>query len=415
MTNVRQRSLFAEKFAAELSSKPLVWECVFPNPKFLDKSEKEVCDFMLILKSKTILVQMKAQEDPESRSREKLESWVVKKTKEALKQLQGAINTVSSRDFWCIHPRRGKVEFKANSLNIVHGIVLVESTFDPKTQIQLPRDLSTSFRGIPVSYFSLNDFLNIIKELRAFPEITAYLRWRHHLSEDTRRTCGGERTFFEYYMLTEGAQDQIKSYEVMQAEVAENPNLVKICLNNLHSYTTATSLIEDVTNQLSERSGTYLKNLPSEIAALYEPANSRKGYLRMQEEICDLFLPERKYLGAQFQKLIGAVQYSHQEQDFRYNAAFFDSKPDFLYIFASSKGMERTTVLMRGFSLLKGGLSFYNKLNGLAIIDRNGESYESILIRDFSATVEDQELGETLFANVRVDTVQATLTQFKTK
>ena len=410
MTHGKQRTLIAERVAAEFSSIPLVWECVFPNPKYLDKTEKEVCDLILALKSTAILVQIKAQEDPESRPSKKLEAWVIKKARKALSQLQGAIKTVYSKKFWCNHPRRGKVEFTPRQLHIVEGIVVVELAQDPNTRLKLPGDFLLSSQSTPISYFSLSDFLNVINEFRSFPELIEYLAWRQCLSEDLRRACGGEKTLLEYYLLVEGISNQAGSYEMLQSAVVSNASSIRDRLKNLHSHSEAISLIEDVTSQLSARSNTYFKDLSPELVELYEPTASRKGYLRMQEELCDLRLPERKALGTQFLKVIRAVQQSPQPGEFRYCANYFDSKPDFLYVFASSREIRREEVVKRGLALLRGGLSFYRKNNGLAIVDRDGKSYEILLLKNFSPSVHDRKRGDELFAHVKIQTVPATLT-----
>ena len=127
LTPIITRSLWAEKVAADIASRPLVRECVFSNMRFLDSVEREVCDLVLALRSDAIVGQIKSQEDPLSRGRARLASWVVKNAKRAASQLQGAIRTIADRDVWCEHPRRGRVEFSKGELKAVQGLFLVEN------------------------------------------------------------------------------------------------------------------------------------------------------------------------------------------------------------------------------------------------------------------------------------------------
>ena len=94
------RTEWAEQFAADLASKPLLQEFVFKNPKYQGATEKEVCDLLLTLRNDAIPVQMKFQEDPNSRAVKRLERWIVKRAPEALGQLQGTIRSNRERNFW---------------------------------------------------------------------------------------------------------------------------------------------------------------------------------------------------------------------------------------------------------------------------------------------------------------------------
>lgn len=77
-TFANRRTDWAEEFAERFASRPLVHECVFRSAKYLDGTVKEVCDLLLVLRNEGIILQMKCQEDPLSRSGEKLERWVFK-------------------------------------------------------------------------------------------------------------------------------------------------------------------------------------------------------------------------------------------------------------------------------------------------------------------------------------------------
>lgn len=197
-----QRTLWAEKFVDSFSSRPLTTECVFHSPQYIDRGkQKEVCDFLFVLRCKAILVSMKSQDNPSLRTGDKLRRWTIKNAKKALNQARGALNTVAREPFWCQHSRRGRVDFRPNSISVGHVVVLAEVLDDA---VELPNELPLLLGGIPVTYLSVNDFLNLINELRAFPDITAYLDARRTLPHSTLRMVGHEVSLYKYYILNAG-------------------------------------------------------------------------------------------------------------------------------------------------------------------------------------------------------------------
>lgn len=61
------------------------------------------------------------------------------------------------------------------------------------------------YQGTPITYLSLNDFLNIAIELRTLPEVFAYLDARGSLPYTDLRVIGDERALFEFYLLQGGS------------------------------------------------------------------------------------------------------------------------------------------------------------------------------------------------------------------
>jgi hypothetical protein len=158
------RSKLAELYAAQFAAVPLVAECVFLNPAFSDGAlEREVRDLLLVLRNQVFVIQMKSQD--KERTGEKLLRWIEKETKKAASQIKGAVRTLHERAVWCEHPRRGRVTFEPNYLRPVHALAIVEAPAAVALRTALPKVCE----GIPISYLSLNDFLNLINELRAFP------------------------------------------------------------------------------------------------------------------------------------------------------------------------------------------------------------------------------------------------------
>jgi hypothetical protein len=402
-----QRTDWAEQFAEDFYSKPLVREFVFRSARYLDGYlEKEVCDFVLVLRGKAILIQMKCQEDPTSRSGEKLERWVIKQANAALTQVQGSLRTISERNFWCDHPRRGHVDFANGQLKAIHGIVLVEQF---EGRICLPPEFPMEYSSVPISYFTTNEFLNIVDQLRAFPEIVQYLDNRHQLPEESLRGVGGERVFFEKYILKDGSFEGWTTYPEVAHRLREHRAEIQASLKEKTLADRDASLIEYVADQLSKRGVDPKADLPAAFAAHVDPPDKRTGYLRMQEHLCDLPLSARRSLGAQFRKVCEKLDGTKKESDFVYAAAWADSKPGFVFVFACSRQIPRPQVLGRTWVLLKAAMAHYGKTAGMAISDRDGKSFEVALIEGFVPEQDDRALAEQFFARLKTFDVPMSL------
>ena len=185
----RQRTDWAEHFIAQLASQSLISEYVFHSPQRTDKTQKEVVDILLTLAGQTIIVSIKCQQDPGSRSPNKEAKWVAKATAGAVRQTKGALRALQGSDYWCDHSRRGRVQFVAGQLRPAHAVVLVETL----ERVSLPVELPLHHGGVPISFFSANDFCNVVQQLRTIPEIVAYLDARRALPADALRTIGVSR------------------------------------------------------------------------------------------------------------------------------------------------------------------------------------------------------------------------------
>jgi hypothetical protein len=164
------RTRWAEEQAEQLLAIPFITEFVFRSPQKLDGPhgiQKEVADLLIEHQGKGLLVSQKAQEDPDSRDERKNELWVLKNAKGAVAQLIGALRSPGT-PFWCDHPRRGRVDFAAGLAPIAHGVVIVE-TFRPVDLQPAAADLSLEYAGIPITYLSINDFINVAMQLRTVP------------------------------------------------------------------------------------------------------------------------------------------------------------------------------------------------------------------------------------------------------
>ena len=338
-----QRTQWAEQFAEMFASLPLVREWVFRGPRRLDRGvEKEICDLLVSLRSEVLVLQMKCRENPGARSDEKAARWVLKHADTALSQIKGAIRCLKADAIWCDHPRRGRVAFKPGELRPLHGIVLVEHWGD---QVSLPVDFALEYGAVPIAYFAVNDFLNVINELRAFPEIVSYPQRRAALPSETRRMIGTENVLFLYYLLHGFTFDGWTNYDqaARSVDLIADPRSVILGAREGEE---GAYLLEAVADALN-RAADYFDGLPADLAQGFDPPTRRENYLRMQENICDLSLQGRKLLGQRLWETIHRLR-GDQDEDMNFVVGYVPYKPDFLYVLAAAKGLDRPTLLRRG-------------------------------------------------------------------
>lgn len=401
-----QRTKWAEDYFRGFASIPLTAECVFYSPQYLKGGiQKEVCDFLLILKGEAVLVSMKSQEDPKTRTGDKLKQWTIKSVQRGLEQAQGALRTIKQRPFWCEHLRRGRVDFEAGSINVIHAIVITELVGE---LIELPDSLPLAIDGVPVTYLSVNDFLNLINELRAFRDIAAYLEARRILPARSLREVGDEIPYYKYFILNEHSFAGCHSYEDARITVAARQSDFDVYLTFRPLKNRFTSIIECVSDRLATRHKYYAEGLDAKVVALYDDPQKRKNYLLMQEELCDFNLAERQGLGMQFTRLMEKIQDNNKTENMAYGVGFLDSKPDFVYVFVSSKGIDRGVLIDRMVLLLRSAMTAYDKRRGMVIADRDGENFELCMMANFTPSENDRKLAEHFFAHLRIDSFRMT-------
>ncbi len=388
------RTDLAEKFGAAFAATPLADECVFLNPKHLDGNvDKEVCDLLLVLRKNALVAQMKCQEDPLSRSGEKLERWVTKQVEAALSQLQGAIRKVTESDFWCEHPRRGKVIFAKGTLKPEHGVVLIEH-FD--TRIRLESGFPLVYRDVPISYFTVNDFLNLINELRAFPEILSYLHARDNLPADVTQGVGGESVLFQHYILNDRSFSNWTTYEEVEGILASVQPQIRAAMESKKQADTPAYDVERLASGLAS-------SIAIRALGMADP------YLKIQEELLDLPLVERRKLGTQLIGVREKVRDSPAASCLSHAVVWFDHKPDFLYVCASSSGIKRDDLIKIGQNLLQSGLAFYGKTSGIVALESDNGNYLWFYATGYVPTTNDKALGERFFGSLKVGNSVETL------
>ena len=397
------RTRWAEEQSEELLAVPFISEFVFRSPQVQDKTQKEVADLLIFHRGKGLLVSQKAQEDPESRGELKNELWALKYAKAAVSQLVGALRS-GHKNIWCDHPRRGRVDFPDGLPSIAHGIVIVEP-FRPVDLQSAAADLPLDSGGIPITYMSINDFLNVGTQLRTVPELHAYLDARRDLPESALRCVGDELVLFEYFLLFGTLRLPGGHGEAMQVLESRQAD-VKALRERMVEHRYYSSLLEHVADELATRSPTCLEGLSPELAALFDPAPMRQSYLRMQEVLTDLTLRERAELGRQFHAVVRNLD--GRSQGYTQATAQLDSKPDWIFVFASSKGWDRSGMLRCMGPMIGAALAQYQKLHCMIVTDRDGAGYEVAVTRPdavFVPSAADVLNGKKLFGSLRTASI----------
>lgn len=395
-----KRTEWAERHVEEFLSLPLISEFVFRSPQTVDGTQREVADLLVAHGDIGILVSQKCQEDPSSRDAAKTESWARKEAKRAVSQLRGALRTASGKVIWCDHPRRGRVEFPDGLLKIDHGVVLIE-VFQPVDLEPEAAVLPLHFQGTPISYLSVNDFLNLGVELRTTPELLEYLQARRSLPAADLRSIGDERSLFEFYLLNGGSlQGCASRAEARQVASSRRDELRRLLAAKSDS-DRYSKLLEYVADQLATHNPHYADGIPASELAKFEPVSARATYLEMQGVLANLRLPERAELGRAFDGVIDRL--ARQDEGFVYMAAHLDSRPEWVVVFGCSKNLDRAVLLQRMGLLMPGAMAFFGKNRCLTILDRDGMGYEVGYGHMKSPpTSEECRAGDQLFGHLRI-------------
>jgi hypothetical protein len=110
----------------------------------------------------------------------------------------------------------------------------------------------------------------------------------------------------------------------------------------------------------------------------------------MQEVLADLPLRERVELGRQFAAVI--ERQKGRTEGYCQATAHIDSRPEWIFVFGSSKGWARAGMLRSIEPIMRAALSYYQKEKCMIVIDRDDDGYEVAITRPghtFTATAED--------------------------
>ena len=383
----------------EILSLPFFSEFVFRNVQTVERRKREqVADFLIAHRGTGILIEQKCQEDPTSRTAPKVDLWARKKAKEGWAQMRRAFTRRGDFLIWCDHRRRGRVEFRDGLPPIQHGIVAVE-VFQP-VDLDSAESLPLDHNGIPITYISLNDFLNLADLLRSVPELIDYLSARRVLPPVELRRIGDERDLLSFYLLNDGSFAGCDGISDARHLVATQGDRLRDALERKFEADQYAHLMEHVADALARRHPNNGEGVPESFLAEYDPAAQRRIYLEMQAALADLHLRERSELGRVFHGTSEHI--AQKDRGFVFRAARFDSMPEWVYVVAAAKNFDRTELLLRITSLMGAAMAFYEKPKCLVLVDRDGDGYEVALSRPGARPApEHVEAGKRLFGGLR--------------
>jgi len=395
------RTEWAERQVEEFLSLPLISEFVFRSPKHNDPTEKEVIDLLILHKGQSILISQKAQDDPAKRTVLRNELWVLKNIQDALKPICGAIRKPDERPKWCEHRRRGRVEFAALP-PILHGIVLAE-TWRPVDLSFAATNVPLDYDGVPISYLSINDFLNLVVQLRTVPELLEYINARRSLPIATLHIVGDERPLFELYLINGGNLKGCTGHADAKRAAETHSDLLQEALDRNAEYQFYNSLIEHVADCLAERDPDYAQGLSSEALRLFDPDDKRKNYLMLQEILTDLRLRERAEFGRALYEAVERT--ARKEQGLTFRSGYTEGR-DLVFLFVASRKWRKSDLFNAVEHLTGAALAYYQKSECLVIVDRDSEHYDVALSQPgYKPTPEDVAAGEKYFGRLRTDSV----------
>ena len=139
-----------------------------------------------------------------------------------------------------------------------------------------------------------------------------------------------------------------------------------------------------------------------------DPVQRIANALDAQAELADLRLGERAELGRAFDS---AIQKLLDKTDgFVFMCARLDSKPEWVYVFGSSRNVEPSELQSRILMLARGAMAYYDKQKCLLLMDRDKRSVLKVLsTTGFNPTLADFEVGQRLFGHLRVSTTSLQL------
>lgn len=193
----KQLGSFIEELTEEFCKRSFLQDFLFLRPKTV--SGHGETDLLAILEGKCLCIQIKASGKSSPRSGQRLTKWATKKFVKAGNQAAGTTRKVMTSAISTTHLWQGNVVFQAGDLLPICGIALVEYLGPPFTLTSEVKHQTSN--GIPIHYFSLNDFFNLVDLLGTLPDTIEYLRQRASISDDARTIIGKERDLYATYLL----------------------------------------------------------------------------------------------------------------------------------------------------------------------------------------------------------------------
>ena len=338
----KQRGSTVEEWTDQFCKRSFLHDFLFLRPRRVN-TKRELADLLAILDDQCLCIQIKAHGNDSLPSAQRLNKWATRQFAVAGRQAAGAIRKVKTSEISATHPWQGNVVFHAGVLVPVCGVALVEY-WGPPFGLTLKVKHQTS-EGIPVHYFSLNDFLNLVDLLGALPDIIEYLRQRAEVSHDVKSMIGNERDLYATY-LTDGHLRSGLSYKeignrwshLIDTEESFGRKREHNIFVDFYN-----SLIEELHNQDPDR----LSYQPPELTEYMIPISDETSYLEIATQLNKLPYIHRREIGKHLFQTAKAVKGDGRTRMFAYR----NFGQPWVLTFLVAPNMDRT-LRMRQLNLL---------------------------------------------------------------
>jgi len=289
----KQRGSAIEELSDQFCKRPFLQDFVFLRPKRIN-GKKELTDLLAILEESCLCIQIKASGQGSSRSGQRLTNWAIKKFVKAGQQAAGAIRKVKTSTISTTHAWQGNVIFQAGNLTPICGIALVEYLGQPFTLTSEIKHQTPT--GIPIHYFSLNDFLNLVDLLGTLPDTIEYLRQRASIVDDARNIIGKERDLIATYLLDGHLRSGLSCKDIENRwsyamEVKEES------FKRKRKHNIFVDFYNGLINELHQRDPDMLSYFPQELITHVKSITDRTSYLEIAAQLNKLPYIHRREIG----------------------------------------------------------------------------------------------------------------------
>ena len=262
--------------------------------KIVGGLEREFSDLLIVLDGYAIPVQLRGQGSTKARQAGALRRWTTKQAVAVGRQASGACRTLSSTTVCADHPTRGPVAFGPGDLIAIHGLAIVEydGTAFQTDQVLKHEDPN----GTAIHYLSLTDLSGLIEAVGSLPDLLQYLDGRSRLDLDIRSWIGAEQDLYTSYLLDEGFDSSLTTSTVL-LRAHSWTSTQRLDLQRTRSHDLFVRPINYAIEHLHERDPELESYVPDFMRGMIEPAEHRRGYLKMAAQLNRLHHRARQEVG----------------------------------------------------------------------------------------------------------------------
>ena len=394
-----KRSQRAATVLQEFAAFPLMDQGVLYSPRFLDGNiEKEVCDLLLLHRQSAILVSLKARDTERSVSQTK--RWAAKQAKKSLKQLRGGSRSLRERMVWCEHRSLGEMRFDPGTVSVVHGVALIEADYEMQLDISDSPTLIEAV-GVPTSLMSVADFLHILRHLRTWRDLAAYLDARCKvLTHPDRATLGAEIPLLGYYTAMRDSFSGCQGIADAKIVTARGEH-VRVGAAFRDREVALASPFEDVLRCLSLDDDVALPPCMQPVVPSDETLAA--GRRLMREDLCHLSIQERAALGEQIARLSGELHETRPDAPL-FGGVRFGRHEEDAYMVVVARGADQLELRTEAFDLIVSYCVYHEKKRGFvfSLNEVNGQVVaDAFFIGNVQPSLEMQMVGEERFGRIR--------------